>query len=255
MQTTKYKIVDNSTLTHNVFRLTLSPLENDKVPNFKAGQFVYLLNKDFDESDPRPFSISSPPEQKKTLEFSIKVYGNWTRSLSQKKSGEIFVSKPYGDFIFKENISHAVFLLAGIGIAPIMSMLRSLIIKGKDPKITMLYGNLIEEDIVYREELESFKKYFTDINIQHILSEIPDNYPWQGYRGFINQKIIEKEAGNKNADYFVIGQPAFMEKMLKILEKMEIPNDKIHMEKIDRSNSTNAHLHITNSSEMLTSQS
>src|SRR5579871_3747366 len=118
MQLYKTHIIEKKKILDDTYIFRLHP----KPFNFLPGQYVFLQNTLFKPDDPHPFSIASSPFQKNCLEFCIKKYGQWTQTFSQKEKGEIvYISEPQGNFLWDQSIEHAVVLLGGIGISPIMS--------------------------------------------------------------------------------------------------------------------------------------
>jgi len=217
-----------------IFRCALK--RDNNALSYLPGQYVYLANPTYKNPwEAHPFSIASSPTQKKYLEFCIKVYGPWTQELSKKKIGDsLYISQNTGNFIWNSDISHAAFLLGGIGISPIMSMLRFIAESNKQPSsITMLYGNRTPDTIAYKRELELLQDIIQNFNILHIFSDLSGNHSGQGYHGFITEDIIKKEINlRKKPTFFMVGPPIFLQKMKSILQDLTIRKDKIKSESL-----------------------
>lgn len=233
MQFIQATIQERKQLLKDTYIIRLKPIEYTFT--FLPGQYVFLKNPAYLPDEAHPFSIASSPLEKNYLEFCIKVYGDWTERLSTLKKGSLlYLSHPLGNFIWKNNIEHVVFLLGGIGISPIISMLRYLSQQHDVPKtITILYGNRTPETIVYRDELEQLTEILP-IKLVHIFSHIADSHPWEGYRGFITEEIIENETHlQEKPTFFVIGPPIFTEKVKKILLHLHTSPDYIKEELLE----------------------
>ncbi|NPA22346.1 MAG: hypothetical protein GXN92_02075 [Candidatus Micrarchaeota archaeon] len=102
----------------NVYVLRAWPLE-EKL-SFKPGQFVMLTY----DGIRRPYSIASSPSWE-YLEFMItkKEGGQFTSRLDEILGKEIDVQGPFGHMTY-EGETKAIFLAAGAGLAPMMSILR-----------------------------------------------------------------------------------------------------------------------------------
>lgn len=213
--------------------LFLVKLSANESISFSSGQYVYIKNPEYNKDESHPFSIVSSPLEKKHLEFCIKVHGNWTKALAKAKKGHLLeISKPIGNFTWDDSIQNAVFLLGGIGISPVMSILTTLQETGQKPRLTLLYGNRTPKNIAYKKELEVISRKLP-LKIIHIFSHLPINSSWKGHRGFITKEIIEKEVRiSKNLTWFVIGPPIFIGKMVTILENLHISKEKIKTEDI-----------------------
>lgn len=234
MHYTNFTIVFNEQILRDTFIFRLSPEKNNEL-DFLPGQYVFLKNQFYKPDEPHPFSIASSPLEKKYLEFCIKTYGDWTEKISELTNGTIMqVSEAQGNFVWDKDIQHAVYLLGGLGISPIMSMLRTIALTDKKPQsLTILYGNRTPDTIAYHEELKKLTEVLP-LNIVHIFSHLEDTDPWTGYRGFITENIIRNEADlASHPTFFVVGPPIFIEKMLKILADLSVPKDKIKQEKLE----------------------
>lgn len=214
------------------------PIEQNTIFPFLSGQYVFLKNPNFKPGEQHPFSIASSPTETLYLEFCIKVYGDWTDELTQLETGNtIEISEPQGTFVWDSKVTYAVFLLGGIGISPIMSMLRYLQAKHETLYITILYGNRTPNSITYQQELNKLSKINPHMHIVDIFSDVPESEPLpnpHNYRGFITKDIIQKEADfQKNPTFFIVGPPVFIDLMQKILADFSHKNDQIRIEKLE----------------------
>jgi propane monooxygenase reductase subunit len=229
--THKEKAVDNS------FIIRLKPIATKTVFTFEPGQYCLLQNPfTQDKRDLRPFSIASSPEVKHALEFCIKIYGDWTKSFSHIKEGDaIQLTGPFGNFIWNDAINNAVFLVGGTGIAPIMSMLRTITARRRNPHIKLLYGNRTPETILYKEELDRLQKDVSNFQLVNIFSEYNEEEKSYGpyYHGFISTDIVKKEVDFSGKPiFFVIGPPIFIEKMNILLAEFQVKPEQIIQENL-----------------------
>lgn len=207
------------------------PNFQEKIIPFKAGQFVHIINPSEKLLDPRPFSIASSPYQKQYLEFCIKRYGKWTSNFLMKREGDtIFISNAKGNFVWDQG-KKGVFLLGGIGISPVVSILRYLEKNIVKPDIKILYGNRTPKTIAYKSELERISRFFKNFGIVNIFSEKSEGT--EGYSGFITKEIVKNEVKElKSSTFYVIGPPIFVLKMNRILKELRVPLSQIKQELI-----------------------
>jgi predicted ferric reductase len=101
---------------------------------YQPGDYVYLQVPALSRFEWHPFTLSSPPEDEKTLSVHVRAAGNWTKALAKLAEREkeakfpLAVSGPYGtpsNRIFQAK--HVVLVGAGIGVTPFASILRSLL--------------------------------------------------------------------------------------------------------------------------------
>lgn len=209
--------------------------ESSTIFPFLPGQYVFIKNPNYKPEEEHPFSIASTPTDMEHLEFCIKVCGDWTEEFAKLQVGNLVkISEPQGIFIWDPQASYPVFLLGGIGISPIMSMLRYAQETDYHHPILVLYGNRTENSVTYLRELDEMIRTDLHLTIIHILSHILDDHPWKGYRGFITKEIIEQEVDfQKHPTFFIIGPPVFTDLMQKILSDFDLDKHHIRIENLE----------------------
>jgi predicted ferric reductase len=174
------------------YTLVLKP-KNNKVFRFHAGQFAWLTanNTPFSDTE-HPFTIASSAENRDTITFTIKELGDFTSSIKSLKNGqEVYVDGPFGAFSYERH-THAkgfMFIAGGIGITPMMCMLRSLADRQDERPLVLIYANKNWETVTFREELEILQQGL-NLKVIHVLEVPPDD--WNGEKGFVNSGIIKK---------------------------------------------------------------
>lgn len=227
MEYTPYPITLISFLTHDTFILRVE--RRDASITYLPGDYSYIKNPHaLTPLEERPFSIASSPTNTSYIEFCIKIYGDWTRQLSQLNPGAlIHLSLPQHDTTLA-NTYTIVFLVGGVGIAPVMSMLRYIIDKRLKKEIIIIYGNKTEKDIIYLQELNDISASHPEVHITHILSEEPDGSPWKGKRGFITRdNILNASTDLRGASFYIFGNPVFITFALQALHELNIGEDRI----------------------------
>ncbi len=135
---------------------------------FVAGQYATLGLDVGDEFVPRAYSIASSPYERSYLELYINVIeqGQLTPSLFNLRHGdEIYYMGPKGVFtLAKSNAPHLLLFATGTGLAPYVSMLRTLSIEQSQGKphgrmITLAHGVRYTADLGYRWELDGLSRH------------------------------------------------------------------------------------------------
>lgn len=217
------------------WELVLDPKDHDGL-TFEAGQFAWIKvgQRAFSLRD-NPFSISSAPAEGSSLQFVIKELGDFTNSIGQIPSGTTaYVDGPHGNLIISDRDEPAIALIAGgVGIAPMLSILRQLHLEN-DPRPTMLvYGNRVAEQIVCKDELEAYQQQH-GTQLVHVLSEPPDN--WAGHVGRVDEALIRQlfSAPHMKQWLFVLcGPPAMMETAERTLIDLGVPAAQVLSERFD----------------------
>jgi len=219
----------------DTWTLILSP-KGHKGLDFSAGQVAWInINSSPFSLNKNPFSISGSAHNKGELRFSIKNLGDFTSSIGKLVGGEtVYVDGPYGSFSVDEpNTKKGLVLLAGgIGIAPIMSILYSLYDEGDNRPVYLFFGNLNEESILFKQELDRLDQCM-NLTIVHVL-EKPAN-PEKYLRGFISRQILEDHLppNRKDLYYFVCGPLPMIKAMENHFSVLGIPRKQINTEKYE----------------------
>jgi predicted ferric reductase len=202
---------------------------------FAPGQFVWLtLGNSVFAMKEHPFSISSSAEQPEKLCFTIKELGDFTRRIKDAQVGEsAFIDGPYGSFsIDRHPAPGYVFVAGGIGIAPIMGMLRTLADRQAKQPLILFYAYNNLERLTFYEELERLQDKL-DLQIIYVLQAPPPE--WQGETGFITENILIKNlpVHRNKLEYFVCGPVPLIQLIEKILHQQGVYLSKIHSELFD----------------------
>ncbi|NOR55835.1 MAG: oxidoreductase [Sulfurovum sp.] len=203
---------------------------------YKAGQFAWLTLKDSPfHIKEHPFSFSSSPANNNRIEFTIKELGDFTKTIKDTPIGEaVYLDGPYGTFCV-DNYPDApgfVFITAGVGAAPIMSMLRSMADKNDKRPLIFLNINKNWESIIFRDELEDIQNHL-NLKLIHLLSKADD--AWQGERGRVSKALFQKILPEDflEFEYFICGPKPMSNAAQKELYGLRVPLSKVHFELFD----------------------
>ena len=170
------------------WELTIEP-DDHRGLHYRAGQFVWLNvgNSPFSLRE-NPFSISSAPASGPAMQFVIKELGDFTATVGQIRPGtRAYVDGPHGNLVVSGRTEPGIALIAGgVGIAPLLGILRQLRLED-DPRPTVLvYGNRCEEQIVNRDEIDALVRAH-GTRFVPVLSEPPPR--WDGPIGQVDSKL------------------------------------------------------------------
>ena len=233
--TIPYVLTDLIQETPDTFTYRIKPEAGGEVVQYKPGQFVQLhLTPTSEVKMSRSYSVASSPTTRDFIDLTIKIQGTFPQSLKDLKPGHVFgLRGPLGHFYFDPATQpHIVLLGAGVGITPLMGMLRYATHLKLANKVTFIDVNKTEEDTIYREELlEVHAKTNPAAEIILSYTRLAPEHPWKGERGRLNWDMIVKHvAGPMDKHYFICG-PDQMNKDLKatLLEK-GVPKDLVKLE-------------------------
>jgi predicted ferric reductase len=179
-----------------------------------------------------PFSFSSSAEVADGhVEMTIRNLGDLTSRMDEVPVGRrVYLDGPYGAFTIGSPADMHVLIAGGVGITPMMSMIRTLADR-RDPRpVLLLYGSRDWESITFLEDLEALEARL-DLKVVHVLSKPPAD--WKGETGFINAAIMMRHVPPPYPDheYFICGPNPMMDAIEKALGEMHVPLSKYHSER------------------------
>lgn len=145
----------------------------------------------------RSYTPVSTNDDKGYFDIVVKLYpmGKMSRYLSGLEIGDsVQVMGPHGRFSYKPNMHKELFMIAGgSGITPVLQVIKQ-ILKNRhedQTRMTLLYGNISEGDIILRREIEEMQREHSDrFKLVLVLKNSPEG--WTHESGFINQDILKK---------------------------------------------------------------
>jgi glycine betaine catabolism B len=211
-----------SEITHDIKSFVFEP-QGDYTFNFEPGQFLTLLL----EIDGRPvnrcYTISSPPTRPHRLAITVKrVVGgpvsNWLHD-NVRPGSEIEALAPLGAFsLGRQPADRYLFLSAGSGITPLMSMTRTLYDLGSDADVLFVHSARTPADIVFRRELAAIETVMPNFRVAHICENDYPSEHWTGLRGRLSTDILQALAPDLHERVtFTCGPAAYMASVRRIL--------------------------------------
>jgi ferredoxin-NADP reductase len=160
--------------------------------SYTAGQFITLIFTHHDEEIRRSYSLSSSPDEE-LLSITVKRIENGEISrflLTKVKSGDILIAvEPAGRFIITNFKAEKDILLfaAGSGIVPVFSQLKYVLNHKGNSRLTLIYSNLNECSILFKDELNALAEQHPDrLTIIHQFSSEANR---------LNNQAVEKLVG------------------------------------------------------------
>lgn len=173
------------------------------------------------------------------FEIVVKIYnyGEMSKYLNKLQLGDIVACRgPYGNFVYSANMyRHLLMLCIGTGIAPMYSIIKSIINNDKDETfVQLMYGVQTANDIILRDELRQFTAYW-NFNEQFYLSQSNLETPKFG-ENFIYNRIDSKAIINyvidKNKSELLVlicGTDSFCQNIEKCVSDFGIDKTNIHV--------------------------
>ncbi|MGY6499457.1 MAG: ferredoxin reductase family protein [Acidimicrobiales bacterium] len=203
--------------------------------DYIPGQFAWLrIDRGPFAVREHPFSFSSSAESDEEVWFSIKESGDFTSTIGTVEPGtRVYLDGPYGVFSYERNEGpDFVFIAGGVGIAPMLSMLRTLADRGDRRPCLVLYGNERWDEVAHRDDLDDLASRL-DLTVVHVINDPPD--AWDGEAGLIDADLMERHLGPdpQRSRYFICGPPPMMDAVVEALEHHDVPLDHVDLERFD----------------------
>jgi 3-ketosteroid 9alpha-monooxygenase subunit B len=214
--------------TADAVSLVLAPAEHARAQfDYQAGQFLTLRIPASDDAVSRCYSLSSTPATDEHLKVTVKrtaggLASNWL--CDHARAGMVLESlTPSGTFTISATGSDLIFVAAGSGITPVMSMIRTaLSVTGR--RVTLIYANRDRESVIFDAELTALQSRCSDrLAITHWL-ESESGLPTEaGLRALL--------VGTSPSDAaYLCGPTEFMNVATAALQAVGISAENIHRE-------------------------
>lgn len=206
---------------------------------FTAGQFAdYTLidpPETDDEGNTRGFSLVHAPYEDHIVAATRLRDTAFKRVLKDLPIGtEVKFDGPYGGFtLHKTQTTPAVFLIGGIGVTPIRSMIAQATHDKTDHKMTLIHANRLPGDAPFADDFKEFAQEnpnFTYVPVA-TSSEATD---WSGEKGHVDGKMIKRHVEDVATPiYYLSGPQGMVKAMRQLLIDIGANEDNIRTEEFD----------------------
>jgi len=239
------KIIDE-TADVKTFSFIANP---PKLFTYKPGQFLILELKINSVEIPCSYSISSSPSRPHSLEITVKrvpssnptdctigegLDSNWLH-YNMVVGSRLRASGIFGNFsCFEYPSQKLLFLSAGSGITPMMSMSRWIYDTHSNCDVAFFHSARSPQDIIYRQELELMAVRSPKFHLAVTITRPVAQESWMGLRGRLTPAMLEMIAPDWcDRTIFVCGSESFMKSTKAMLESIGFPMQQYHEESFD----------------------
>jgi 3-phenylpropionate/trans-cinnamate dioxygenase ferredoxin reductase subunit len=237
----EYVVRELRTETSTVSTLVLEPRRDRhqrgyRTLAFAPGQFAWIRLNPSIGAQEHPFTIASSAHLGLWTEFTIRHSGDFTNELRQLRPGSpVWVDGPHGAFTLDlRRCTGLVMIAGGVGITPMMSMLRTLAHRrDRRPHRLVVVARTLDE-LLFRAELSELQQRL-DLTVVELLRSPPPS--WTGASGAVDEDLLTAllpGAFRRNQlDYYLCGPPAMVTDVLTVLDGLDVPQPRIHTEQFD----------------------
>lgn len=203
---------------------------------FRAGQFADYTLIDPPETDAegntRGFSLVQAPFEDDLVAATRMRDTAFKRVLKDLPLGtEVKFDGPYGDFtLHKTETTPAVFIIGGIGVTPVRSMIAQATHDQTAHKLLLLHSSRTPADLPFLADFQKLASENPNFTYLPVASdEAPED--WQGERGRVDADMIKKYVGDLSAPIYYLSGPEGMVKAIRqLLVELEVNEDNIRTE-------------------------
>lgn len=204
--------------------------------SFDPGQFITLQVEIGGEAFSRCYTISSPPTRPRLISITVKrvpggPVSNWLHDHVVPGS-RITAQAPLGGFTLTgPPAPKYLFLSAGSGITPVMSMTRTLYDLGSDADVLFVHSARTPADIIFRHELEGIAAVTPNIRVVHVCEGDYPSERWMGLRGRLSTAILQALAPDLHErEAYTCGPAPYMASVRAILGEVGYDMRRYHEE-------------------------
>ncbi len=201
---------------------------------FDAGQYAWIRTGANPFSiDYHPFSFSSSAERPDRVEFTIKAEHGFTTTVGELEPGDtVYLDGPWGHLSMDRNEGPGfVFLAAGVGVTPMISMLATLADRGDTRPCWLIVGNRHEDEIICADEIAELQQRMPNLTVVHAISR--PGPEWTGVRGHISAEVLDEVLPHDRArlQYFLCASDRVMDTAQTALADLGVPPTHVHAER------------------------
>lgn len=226
-----FRVVGVAPEIPGVWTVTLEP-PKDRPFRFLPGQFQFLrLHCPQISAEEHPFTIASSPTLPGRIRITIKECGDFTAAIGRIPPGALAtVHGPFGKFspMLRPTAGVLVFVAAGVGITPFMSILRYLRDTRMRQNVLLIYCNRQMEDVLFLDELSEMEAQGAPLlKAVHIHSRDPAG--GRAHSGRLDADRLLRLCGDIDGkDFYLCCPPAMTAGLIRGLRKRRVRRRQIH---------------------------
>ncbi|MFH1092589.1 MAG: FAD-binding oxidoreductase [Candidatus Omnitrophota bacterium] len=185
--------------------------------DFLPGQFVKVIfdGKDLQNKELNKYLSFSSSPNKDYIEVTKRLSDSaFSSNLKALRTGEsILMQGPMGNCIFKEEFKKIGFLIGGIGITPVISIVEYIMGKKLDTDIMLVYSSRNNDEIAFRAELDACRRANKNMQVLYTVTdcEPEDNTCMYGH---INMNMVRQKIPDLlQRKIFIYGPPVMVQAM------------------------------------------
>jgi ferredoxin-NADP reductase len=200
--------------------------------DYTPGQFITVRVQVEGGQRVRCYSISSSPHVSGYLEFSVRRQGEVSGLLHStvRPGSELMIKSPAGKFVYPDGDDRPIVLVAGgVGITPLMSMLRHGVARDPGRPVTLLYSVRNENEIAFFDELSVLTRRHPQVRVAITITGADGSERFR--TGRIDRALVAELVSDPAHSIFLMCGPVPMiESAEQFLADMGVPRAQVRYE-------------------------
>lgn len=201
---------------------------------YLPGQFLTLTVTPDGRAIKRSYTIASSPTHRDYCEITVRHenLGAVSGFLHErvKEGDRLQVTAPSGRFTFAGQDGDSIVLIAGgVGVTPMMSVIRYLTDRSWPGEIFLVYGCKADDDVIYREELEYLARRYPNLHVRLVAERSAPGWPHATGR-ISGQLLADTVPGLAGRHVHLCGPPPMMDAVKQILSGLGVPAAQVETE-------------------------
>ncbi|CAF0931809.1 unnamed protein product [Brachionus calyciflorus] len=250
------KIIGREVLNHDTILFRLELPSEKHILGTKSGQHFLIIATINGEKISRKYTPTTLEDQQGFFEFIIKIYRPCEKFPDGGKLGPYLENLNIDDYmdiqgpigrctylhnglfeykheksspLISKKVNKIGFVAGGSGITPFLQIIKTICHdKSDDTKVSLIFANNTEDDIITRKELEELQLNNPDkFKIWYTVTK--SIYPdWNYSEGFVNEEIIKKHLPAPESDVLVMvcgPKPMVWQCVMPILDSIGYTKD------------------------------
>ncbi|MBT8366435.1 MAG: ferric reductase-like transmembrane domain-containing protein [Deltaproteobacteria bacterium] len=207
--------------------------DDPHLPAHLPGQFGFFsLSSEAVASEEHPFTIASSPTEADGLEIIVRTSGDWTAQLKHlQPQDRVLMDGPYGLFshLRAGEQKEIIMIAGGIGITPMLSMLRYMADHNEPRSITLIWSNQSPEHIVLPYVFEKLAARLNRLRVVHVMTRTAE---YTGEQGRLDRPALKRLLSDcsRTAAVFVCGSDQMMKAVRSWLVSLGFERRMVFME-------------------------
>jgi ferredoxin-NADP reductase len=206
---------------------------------FEPGQFMTVSAFVHGQSVQRCYTISSAPTRPYLLSITVKrvpggAMSNWLHDNMQPGS-QLLAYGPSGTFTATAApAAKSLYLSAGSGVTPLMSMTRASFDLGLNRDIVFVHSARTPADIVFRKELQTLVERSSGLRTFFLCEGTGDEADWSGPTGRLSLALLSEWVPDyAEREVFTCGPAGYMSAVRGLLREGGHDTARYHQESFD----------------------